>query len=109
MADEGRLLAGIEEAHAQVMIGRSRGRHEGNLGMGKLARDTRHDRIALSVRVENDRGRITPETRARKRIDLKDSHPHPAPRRLFGFVLQFCTPPSGTLHLRQILGVVRGA
>jgi hypothetical protein len=109
VADEGRLLAGVEEAHPQVVIGCGRGRYKGDLGMGKLTRDARHDRIAFAIRVEYDTGRITPETCARERIDLKDSHPHPAPRRLFGCAPQFCTPPSGTLQFRRILGVVLGA
>jgi hypothetical protein len=54
VADEGRLLAGVEEAHPQVVIGCGRGRYKGDLGMGKLTRDARHDRIAFAIRVEYD-------------------------------------------------------
>ena len=98
VTDERRLLARIEESHAQVVIRRGRGRHEGNLGMRELARDARHDGIALAVRVENDGGRITPETGARERIDLKDSHPAPVSAAPFRLCPEFCTPPPGRLH-----------
>ena len=91
VTDERRLLARIEEPHPQIVIGRGRGRHEGNLGMRELARDTRHDGIALAVRVQNDGGRITPETGARERIDLKDSHPRTRLRGAFSAL-------SGVLH-----------
>jgi len=109
VSDERRLLARIEEPQAQVVIGRGRGRYEGDLGMGELARDARHDRIALTIRVQNDRGRITRETRARERIDLKDSHPAPDSTAPFRLRPEFCTPPPGTLHFSRILGVVLGA
>jgi hypothetical protein len=104
MADEGRLLAGVEEAHSQVVIGCGRGRYEGHLGMGELARDGRHGRIALAVRVENHRGRITLESRARERIDLKDSHPPPSPRRLLGSARSFARPRPARYTSAESLG-----
>jgi len=55
-------------------IGRA---HEGDFGVGKLARDGGHHLVALSVRIENDRRRIAAESLVRECIDLKDSHAIP--------------------------------
>ena len=71
--DERRFLAGVEESHADVVIGSGGGRHEGGFGVRELAGDERQGRIALSVGIEDDGGRITGEADPRERIHLKNA------------------------------------
>ncbi len=71
--DERRLLACIEEAQPQVVVGAVGGEHEGHLGMRKLARDALQRGIALAVGIENHGRRVAGKTRASECIDLENA------------------------------------
>ena len=58
MPDEGRFLAGIEEAHAQIVVRRVRGEHERGLRMRKLPGHGRKTGVALSVGIQDHGCRI---------------------------------------------------
>ena len=72
--DERCLLARIEETQPDVVIRRVGGAHESGFGVGKLARDGGHRRIALAVGIEDDGRRVATEALLRERIHLKNLH-----------------------------------
>jgi hypothetical protein len=74
MADEGGLLARIEETQPDVMVGRIRRQHEGGLRVREFARDGLQLRIPGSVGAEHDAGRIAGERHISEGVDLKYLH-----------------------------------
>src|ERR1700730_16167486 len=71
VSDERRLLDGIEEPEADVVIAGGGGGYEGHLRLRELTRDRHQDGIGLAVRVEHDGSRIAGETSASERVDLE--------------------------------------
>ena len=99
VSDERRLLAGVEEAQAHIVVRAGGREHERDFGMGKLARHGAQRRVVVPVGIEHDRGRIAGEARPGKGIHLKNAH------RLSPQLLpQFCTAPCVRLHLNEPWG-----
>src|SRR5882757_132606 len=71
VSDERRLLAGIEEPQADVVIAGGGGGYEGHLRLREFTCNRHHGGIGLAVGVEHDGSRITGETSASERIDLE--------------------------------------
>src|SRR5260221_5179742 len=71
VSDERRLLAGIEEPEADVVIAGGGGGYEGYLRLRELTRDRHQGGIGLAVRVEHNGSRIAGETSASERVDLE--------------------------------------
>src|SRR5258707_11533220 len=99
VSDEGRLLAGIEEPEADVVIAGGGGGYEGHLRVRELTRDRQHGGFGLAVGVEHDGSRIARETSASERIDLEY-----AQMVLRSQWWEFCTHRGGRLHFDEPWG-----
>src|SRR6202051_120194 len=99
VSDERRLLAGIEEPEADVVIAGGGGGYEGHLRLRELTRDRHQGGIGLAVRVEYDGSRIAGETSASERVDLEYAQVV-----LRSQWWEFCTHRSVRLHFDEPWG-----
>ena len=77
VTDERHFLARIEEPHPHVVVRPRRRKHESDLGMRELTRESAQGELALSIGIEHHARRVAGETSAREGIDLKNSQGTP--------------------------------
>jgi hypothetical protein len=101
MSDEGRFLAGIEEAQDEIVI-RARWReHECRFGVREFPRDAAERGVALPIGIQNYGGRVAGEARPREGIDVKNAHGELSGSGTAAMdVSEFCMPLIIRLHSR---------